>query len=444
MILLKKNDKTGYSLIFSKKGKLFQSRIYFCGLKTISMTRWIVFIIIVLVFEVYTYQVFKTGTKGGFFYGVSLLLTILSFGFLWYQFTGDRRETFSPNTMYAMGIFLTIFAPKLLFFGVLLIEDIVRVFGAIVDFFIDSSEGVFLKGRRTFISQWALALSAIPFGVLLMGMMKGKYNYKVLRYSLSFDDLPDAFDGYQLTQISDIHCGSFDNPSKIEYAVDLINSQGSDLLLFTGDFVNNTASEMVPWKEVFSKISAKDGKYSVLGNHDYGDYVQWKTPQEKEQNMELLMQLQKEMGFDLLLNESRYIEKENSRIALVGVENWGKGGFKKKGDLRKATQNIHVNDFKILLSHDPSHWEEKVLPDTTKYQLTLSGHTHGMQFGIEIPGWIKWSPVKWRYKYWAGIYKKAGQYINVIRGFGYLAYPGRVGIWPEITVITLKKSDSSA
>ena len=342
------------------------------------MTRWIVFTIIVLIFEVYTYQAFKTGTKSGFFYGISLVLSILSFGFLFYQFTGYRRESFSPNTMYAIGFFITVSAPKLLFFSVLFIEDVVRFFSAILDFFIDSSEGVFIKERRTFVSQWVLALAAIPFGALLMGMFKGKYNYKVLNYSLSFDDLPDAFDGYQITQISDVHCGSFDNPSKIEYAVDLINKQGSDLLLFTGDFVNNTASEMLPWKEIFSKITAKDGKYSVLGNHDYGDYVPWKTPQEKKQNMELFMQLQKEMGFELLLNESRYIEKKEARIALVGVENWGKGGFKKKGDLQKATKNIHSDDFKILMSHDPSHWEEKVLTDPTKYQLTLSGHTHGM------------------------------------------------------------------
>jgi predicted MPP superfamily phosphohydrolase len=270
-------------------------------------------------------------------------------------------------------------------------------------------------------------------------MFKGKYNFKVLKYTMEYDDLPDAFDGYQITQISDVHSGSFDNRKKIEYAIDLVNQQRSDVLLFTGDLVNNKTEEMHPWKELFSKLEAKDGKFSVLGNHDYGDYVEWDTPEEKSKNLQDLKDLQKEIGFDLLLNDSRYLQKGNERIALIGVENWGKGGFKKAGDLQKAKSAIQNDDFKILMSHDPSHWEEEVIPDDYHYHLTLSGHTHGMQFGIEIPGWIKWSPVKWRYKQWAGIYEEMGQYINVNRGFGFLGYPGRVGIWPEITVITLKK-----
>tara|TARA_R110000868_G_scaffold86232_3_gene241930 strand:- start:3714 stop:4586 length:873 start_codon:yes stop_codon:yes gene_type:complete len=287
----------------------------------------------------------------------------------------------------------------------------------------------------------AMGIAAVPFGGLLYGMYKGKYNFKVLKYNLEFDDLPDAFDGYQITQISDVHSGSFDNREKIVYAIDLINKQKSDVLLFTGDLVNNKAEEMHPWKELFSTLEAKDGKFSILGNHDYGDYVDWNTEEEKAENLEDLKKLQKEIGFELLLNDSRYLTKGNDKIALIGVENWGRGGFKKAGDLKKATKNIQKNDFKILLSHDPSHWEDKVLHDDDHYHLTLSGHTHGMQFGIEIPGWIKWSPVKWRYKYWAGIYQELGQYINVNRGFGFLGYPGRVGIWPEITVITLKKKN---
>jgi hypothetical protein len=282
-------------------------------------------------------------------------------------------------------------------------------------------------------------MAAIPFGAMLFGMYKGKYNFKVLKYTLEFDDLPDAFDGYRITQISDVHSGSFDNRNKIEYAVGLINQQKSDVLLFTGDMVNNMATEMEPWADLFSTLEAKDGKYSVLGNHDYGDYVEWDTEEAKQKNLDDLKKLQKDIGFDLLLNDSRFLEKGNDRIALVGVENWGKGGFKKAGDLTKAAEKISKDDFKILMSHDPTHWEEKVLADDYHYHLTLSGHTHGMQFGIEIPGWIKWSPAKWRYKHWAGIYNEGGEYINVNRGFGFLGYPGRVGIWPEITVITLKK-----
>jgi predicted MPP superfamily phosphohydrolase len=200
---------------------------------------------------------------------------------------------------------------------------------------------------------------------------------------------------------------------------------------------------MLEWKDSFAKLTAKDGMYSVLGNHDYGDYVRWDSEELKLQNLKDLQKVQKDIGFDLLMNESRFIEKEGQRIAIVGVENWGKD-FKQKGDLKKASQTVDANDFKILMSHDPSHWEYQVIDDDYQYHLTLSGHTHGMQFGIEIPGWIKWSPVKWRYKYWAGIYEQKKQLINVNRGFGVLAYPGRVGIWPEITVIELKKGSKPA
>jgi len=278
---------------------------------------------------------------------------------------------------------------------------------------------------------------------LLYGMYKGKYNFKVLKYILHFEDLPDAFDGYKITQISDIHSGSFDNKEKIEYAVDLVNEQHSDVIFFTGDLVNNKAEEMIPWMDTFSRLKAKDGIFSILGNHDYGDYVRWESEEAKTQNLIDLAEVHREIGFDLLMNESRFLEKDGQRIAIVGVENWGRG-FKQKGDLAKAARNIDANDFKILMSHDPTHWEQQVIEDDYHYHLTLSGHTHGMQFGIEIPGWIKWSPVKWRYKYWAGIYKEKGQYINVNRGLGFIAYPGRVGIWPEITVIELKKGSNKA
>jgi predicted MPP superfamily phosphohydrolase len=205
--------------------------------------------------------------------------------------------------------------------------------------------------------------------------------------------------------------------------------------------VNNKAEELIPWKDSFARLRAEDGLFSVLGNHDYGDYVNWEKPEQKTANMQQLLQLQSEIGFRVLRNETHFIEKGGERLALIGVENWGKGGFKKKGDLDKAVSNVFADDFKVLLSHDPSHWEAKVLPHVFPFQLTMSGHTHGMQFGIEIPGWFKWSPVKWRYKQWAGLYTEQNQWINVNRGFGFLGYPGRVGIWPEITVITLKRSN---
>ena len=307
--------------------------------------------------------------------------------------------------------------------------------------FFSTEQKFYLPERRKLITQIALALSAVPFSTLLYGMYKGRYNYRVLRYTLEYDSLPESFDGFQITQISDLHCGSFDNFKKVAYGIDLINEQKSDLLLFTGDMVNNKSSEARPWVEKLSELEAPYGKFSVLGNHDYGDYNQWESEAAKQKNMEEMYQIHKDIGFDLLLNESRYIEKNGEKLALIGVENWGAGRFKKAGDLEKSIAKIHPHDFKILLSHDPSHWEAEVLSHPHPFHLTLSGHTHGFQFGIEIPGWVKWSPIQWRYKHWAGIYEEKEQKLNVNRGFGYLAYPGRVGIWPEITVITLKKKN---
>ena len=261
---------------------------------------------------------------------------------------------------------------------------------------------------------------------------------KVWKYTLYFDNLPKAFDGYRITQISDIHCGSFDNYEKIRYGVDLINSQKSDVILFTGDLVNNLANEVHNWKSLFATLQAPDGVFSIMGNHDYGDYSSWETPEAKQQNLEHLFQLQKQMGWQLLLNEHCYLERDGEKIALIGVENWGHGRFSKYGDLNKAMEGVNTEDFKILMSHDPTHWQEVVLPENKDIQLTLSGHPHGMQCGIEIPGWLKWSPSQYIYKYWGGMYEEGGKYLNVNRGFGYHAFPGRLGVWPEITVIELK------
>lgn len=409
------------------------------------MTRWIIFIIIYVLLSIYGFQAIKTITKQSWIQYIFIGVALLVIGNFIYQFTsGGEGRVLSPLKSYAFGFLLAFMALDLVLVSVLLGEDIIRGFYGIYDKIVGTKDTFYVPSRRKFVSQVALGIAAIPFASLLYGMYKGKYNFRVLNYTLHFEDLPEAFDGYRITQISDIHSGSFDNKEKIEYAVNLINEQESDVLLFTGDMVNNKASEMLPWKETFGKLKAKDGKFSVLGNHDYGDYVDWRTPEEKIQNLEDLKDIQKEIGFDLLLNESRYLEKNNQRLALIGVENWGTAGFKQAGDLEKAKSQIQSEDFKILMTHDPSHWEAKVLKDPYHYHLTLSGHTHGMQFGIEIPGWIKWSPAKWRYKQWAGIYTELGQYINVNRGFGFLGYPGRVGIWPEITVIELKRGTKSA
>jgi predicted MPP superfamily phosphohydrolase len=408
------------------------------------MLRWIIPIVIYILIDIYAYQAFRTLWKGPIVKWIYFGVSAIVLGLIIYQLVssgGSRRM--SAESMYVFGIFIAFFVPKLLLIIFMFGEDIIRLFvGAFMKFGGDASS-FHMPSRRKFVSTIALGIAAIPFTSLIYGMVRGKYNYKVHEYTLEFDNLPAAFNGYRVTQISDVHSGSFTNEEKIKYAVDLVNEQKGDVILFTGDLVNNLATEMDAWKGIFGSLTANDGVFSVLGNHDYGDYVSWETPEEKIRNLDDLKIVQKEMGWDLLLNEHRTITKNGESIKLVGVENWGIGGFKKAGDLDKACEGVEASDFKILLSHDPSHWQEQVKSHPKNIELTLSGHTHGMQFGIEIPGLIKWSPIKYRYENWAGIYEELGSMINVNRGFGYLAYPGRVGIWPEISVITLKTKGSS-
>ena len=406
--------------------------------------RWLITLLLLVFFQWYSYQALKTAISNRWIlYGYVFFTLIIVGNLLFYTLILERNTTNEPRLMYAIGFFLSLLIFQLLVSVILLAEDVFRIPQALYSFLKRVPEQTqFIPSRRKIISQIALGLASIPFASLLYGMYRGKYNYKVLSYNLEFEDLPDAFDGFKITQISDIHSGSFDNQTKVQYGVDLVNQQKSDLVLFTGDLVNNRADEIKPWIKIFNKIKAEFGVFSILGNHDYGDYMRWESPAAKRKNMEDLYDAHNEMGWDLLLNESRYIEKDGERLAIIGVENWG-SGFKKAGDLNKALNKVSEKDFKILLTHDPSHWEAQVIPHPFKIHLTLSGHTHGMQFGIEIPGIIKWSPAKWRYKQWAGVYGENKQYLNVNRGFGYLAYPGRVGMWPEVSVITLSKSKSS-
>lgn len=411
------------------------------------MSRFMIVLgVLYIIGAIYGFQAFRTLVRSPYLqiiYGLAFVGVLVN---LYLQFNHfDRSEGINSGMGLAVGLFLAFAAFGLCSGFFMLVEDVIRVVRWIVGKFTTTPElasGDF-PSRRKFVSQIALGIASVPFLSLLYGMYKGKYDYQVLSYTLEFEDLPDAFDGYRLTQISDIHSGSLDNKKKIEYVVDLINQQESDVVLFTGDLVNNVASEMHPWKETFGKLKAKDGTFSVLGNHDYGDYADWSSDADKDANLEELKQIQRDMGFNLLLNENRFLEKDGQRIALIGVENWGEGGFKKAGDLEKAVKGVEASDFKILMSHDPSHWEHQVVNHPYHYHLTLSGHTHGMQFGVEIPGIVSWSPVQYRYKYWAGIYEKAGQYINVNRGLGFIGYPGRVGIWPEVSVIELRKKSKT-
>lgn len=407
------------------------------------MSRWVVTLIIVsvilVIVEFYTFQTIKTLTKNKFVKWIWLLIGLVIYINLFYVlFTTPRSAGQTKAFQWAVGLLLTTLIPKVLMVIVMFGEDVVRILQRVISY-LSAGETQSIAGRRKFVSQLALGIAAIPFAGFLYGIIKGRFNYKVLKYQLTFKDLPNAFDGFTITQISDIHSGSFRNKEKIEYGVNMINEQQSDMILFTGDIVNNKAEEMNDWIPVFKSLEAKYGKYSILGNHDYGDYVQWEKEEDKKQNFNAVKEVHPKIGFELLCNEHRYIEKGGEKIALIGVENWGKG-FKKEGDLQLAATGIQQEDFKILMTHDPSHWDLQVKKDDFNYHLTLSGHTHGLQMGIEIPGFFRWSPSKYVYKQWAGLYEEFGRYINVNRGFGYHAFPGRVGIWPEITVIELKKA----
>ena len=398
------------------------------------MAGWISLFLYLTFFQFYVFQAVKEVSYQNFkiFYLVSSFFIIGNF---FYQIFSRGFDSSSSFFSYSLGLFLSLFCFQLVVISVLIVEDFFRLI-SFISSSLNKSENI-IPNRRKFVSQIALISGAIPFVGLIFGMIYGKYNYRVFKYEMDFDDLPKSFDGFKITHISDIHSGSLDNIEKVKYGIDLINQQKSDVILFTGDLVNNKSNELEKWKDIFKLMEAPLGKFSILGNHDYGDYYDWKSKDEKINDFKKFMDYQENMGFKLLMNESIYLEKNEEKIAILGSENWGRG-FKKEGDLDKMISKINKDDFKILMTHDPSHWEEKVLNHKSRFQLTLSGHTHGMQFGIEIPGLIKWSPVKWRYKQWAGIYKRDEKILNVNRGFGYLAYPGRLGIYPEISVITLR------
>ncbi|CAN1527996.1 COG1408 Predicted phosphohydrolases [Flavobacteriaceae bacterium] len=397
--------------------------------------------LILLIIDIYAYQALRTLLKLKWMLVSYQIISFFLLIFIVYSFMQfDRSVGQTKQTMYTMGLLLLVYIPKVVMTLVLIGEDVFRIGAGTVNYFSNYDNDIdFLASRRKFVSQIGLGLAAVPFLSLIYAVTKGKYNYKVIKQQIFYPDLPDAFDGFTITQISDVHSGSFDNPDKINYAIDLVNEQNSDMILFTGDIVNTDAKEMHPWIDTFNRIKKHEyGKFSVLGNHDYGEYVTWPTEQEKVDNFEAIKDLHRQIDFKLLLNEHRIIQKGEDKIALVGVENWG-NNFKKVGDINLASANLTKDDFKILMSHDPSHWEYEVKNHDKHFHLTLSGHTHGMQFGIEIPGFIKWSLAQYVYKQWAGLYENKGRYVYVNRGFGFHAYPGRVGIMPEITVIELKK-----
>jgi predicted MPP superfamily phosphohydrolase len=422
-------------------------------MKTFPLTAMLLILALVLLIDWYVYQAIKALTSNVksqrrrkiirvsyWIFNIALLATlIISFGAM------DRSKAPSIGLMRLLGFFFTILIPKIIFCILLLAEDAYRLLKGIFTYLYHrffppiNPEGViYFPARRKFVSQLALGIASIPFAGILHGLFIGKYKYTVHRETISFPDLPEAFDGFTITQVSDIHSGSFDSKEGVQKGIDMVNANPSDLFVFTGDLVNNFEYEILPWIDVFKTFKAPHGQYSILGNHDYGDYSHWPSDEKKKENHDKLIAHHQTLGYTLLRNEHTYIEKDGQRIALIGVENWGLG-FKQEGDLPKALQGVDDKDFKILLSHDPSHWDAEVKKTSKHIHLTLAGHTHGMQFGVEIPG-FKWSPIQMRYPKWAGLYEEKGKYLYVNRGFGFIGFPGRVGIWPEVTVITLKRS----
>ncbi len=411
--------------------------------------RLFIFVGILLLLDIYTYWGVKTITnrldsskywRTG--YLILILFTYIGLAYLFLYFSKRPLHAGVLKNL-LIGFFFSFLVFKLLFSLFLAIDDLLRIVSYLFKFithFFTTQAPVVYPSRRKFIGQIGMGVAAIPFLSMLYGITKGKYNYKVKTLKIKFKNLPKSFNRFKVVHISDIHAGSFDSLEDVQRGISLINKQNADIICFTGDLVNNDSREIEPFIDSFKTLKSKHGAFSTLGNHDYGDYKKWPSTKAKEDNLNLLFKHHNTVGFRLLNNDSFHVTKGRDKIAIVGVENWGKPPFPQRGNLDKSLEKVSDTDFKILLSHDPTHWDYKVLKHNTNIDLTLSGHTHGMQFGVEIPG-FKWSPIKYFYPRWAGLYKQASQYLYVNRGFGFLGFPGRVGIWPEITVIELLSDD---
>jgi uncharacterized protein len=408
---------------------------------------WWIILIIMLLLDLYVFQVIKALASGAsektrlVIYSVYWTVSIAAIGvMLLLPYLNYESWPKSVRT-YLFATIVGLFFAKLVACIFFMLDDVRRgaiwlmgkIFPTFGPKFIEDGSVI---SRSTFLSWVGVGLGSTLFGTLVYGF-SNKYNYQVKRIKLKYDNLPAGFAGTKIIHISDIHSGSFTDKLAVQHGVDEIMKENADLVLFTGDLVNDRATEMQEYMDVFSRVKAPLGVYSTLGNHDYGDYVQWDSNEQKQQNLENLKAVHKQLGWRLLMNEHLPIEKNGDAIALIGIENWGaKGRFPKYGKMDQAYPGTEKYPFKILLSHDPSHWDAQVRTEYADIDLMLAGHTHGMQFGLENP-YFKWSPVQWMYKQWAGLYEEGKQKLYVNRGFGFIGYPGRVGILPEITVIEL-------
>lgn len=402
---------------------------------------WVIILFLVLI-DLYFFQALRSVGEGmspltrSIVYSVYWFLSVSALaGWIYLPYMHFEKQAKMGRAKYfsiLAGVFISKFIGSIFF----LLNDIWRGFSWMLG---DHSVGV----PRSFIFSSVGLIAAATLFLLLLSGFRNKYKYKVHKVKLKYDNLPEPFRGLKVVHISDIHSGSFTNKEAVQKGVDKILHQEPDLILFTGDLVNNIADEMKEYMDLFSQLKAPLGVYSTLGNHDYGDYLNWPSQAHKEENLEKLKKVHEELGWRLLMNEHVVIEKENEKIAVIGIENWSaKARFTSYGDLKKAYEGAEGYPFKILMSHDPSHWKAEVLQAYKDIDLTLSGHTHGMQFGFEVPG-IKWSPVRYVYREWAGLYiaddipehRNSQQKLYINRGFGFIGYPGRVGILPEITVL---------
>ncbi len=414
-------------------------------------SRFILFGVLIVVFlllDGYVYQGIRTIVNGqsdtlkkgvAFTYWSVTFISILflvSFSVLNPEHISSIARNFIITFLFANLFF------KIILAAFLLIEDLYRLGDWMVMLFANpapSGTGQVIS-RSKFMASVGLTVASLPFISMLYGVLKGAHDYRVKHIKIRLKNLPASFHGLKILQLSDIHSGSFVSHALVKKGVNLALAQKPDVIFFTGDLVNNVAEEVEEYKQLFSTMKAPMGVYSVLGNHDYGDYVSWPSKGKKIDNLNKLIGIQKEMGWDILMNEHRILQRGEDKIAVLGIENWGaRGRFPKYGKMKEAVRGMEPVSVKLLLSHDPSHWDAQVIPEYSDVDVMFSGHTHGFQFGVEVKG-IKWSPVKYMYDQWAGLYQKGQQYLYVNRGFGYIGFPGRIGMPPEITVVELLKA----
>jgi len=414
----------------------------------------VIFVILLLLIDLYAYQAFRLVAKnlservGRLIKIIYWSLSFFCYGLILFTRISDWQNWNIVFRTYSVAVMIILIPSKIILVFFVLLDDLVRMSRWI---FIKSSS-LFKKpvpekavpsankiSRSDFLIKTGLVLGSIPFFSLIYGMIFNPYNYKIRNLRLILPDLPSSFDGFRIVQVSDIHTGSFMSTEPLARAVKIINDQKPDVVFFTGDLVNNNHTEALNFIDTLRRIEAKHGVFSIFGNHDYGDYYTWNNDTEKANDVQELKNIHRQLGWKLLWDEHQVIEQGGENITVIGVQNCSAHGFANYGSLEKATKDIRYSPVNILLSHDPSHWRQAVLNKYPDINLTLSGHTHGMQFGVEVPG-FKWSPVQYVYTEWAGLYKETDQYLYVNRGLGFIGYPGRVGILPEVTVIELTRN----